>query len=87
MAIVMDSDMHENIGKIVTVGRYLGEVDLVEQKDQWEVSPNMVIGFFIGDELIKKGTCNHQSESRLFRIDDTDTEKQANHETEEDIAR
>lgn len=87
MAIVIGGQVKENDGKIVTVGKFLGEVDTFKKNDFWEVSKPMTVEVYQFGEFKRSETYNMQSESALMRIDDTDTEKQTDHETEEEISK
>jgi hypothetical protein len=65
LAIVVDSSRPENLGKVVTVGEFLGRVSPVEGDDQWAVDVR---------QLCNNGTTAvfFQREKNLMRIDNYD---------------
>jgi len=84
-AIVTDSFLPENIGKIVRVGKYIGKVDSFEDENQWEVCPGMLCVAMINGDVIGTEMVNHQSESRLQRLNDTDENELVKTEIEERV--
>ena len=66
-AIVVNSVVVSNIGKILTVGNFLGKLPSFPQNDLWEVDTELQ--FKNGEKFF---LC---SGSRLQRIDDHNTEK------------
>lgn len=93
MAIVTGNPESPNTGKIVQVGKFVGVPGKVKSKesflnitakDCWEVSQEILWN-------VPNGTPNRMpvpflEEHRLQRIDNTDTEKQTDHEIEEEIS-
>ena len=61
LAVVIGSVVAENNGKVVTVGRYLGDVEDFKQKSHWEISCKVMIdkGFYV----------KHAPQNLLLRID------------------
>jgi hypothetical protein len=61
LAIVVNSSRSENLGKVVTVGNFIGKIEGILGEDAWEVDTPMVTKF---GKII-----HHQRESYLMRID------------------
>ncbi len=70
-AIVISGEMPPNrptnVGKIVTVGNFIGEGDCLGNDDYWEVDKPMI--------CIDGSVRYSNREKNLLRIDDHDTEK------------
>jgi len=65
LALVINSHAEENIGKIVTVGNFVGEIPGIQNNDLWQVDKGMrATGGVYDGQLIY-----FQSESYLMRID------------------
>jgi hypothetical protein len=64
LAIVVNSSRPENLGKVVTVGNFIGKIEGILGDDAWEVDAPMVTKF---GKII-----HHQRESYLMRVDSYD---------------
>lgn len=67
-AIIVDGRVESNIGKIVTVGRFIGRKNGFEAHDLWKINKSLLHIF--GDRHFM---C---SEKLMERIDDTDISQQ-----------
>lgn len=61
----------ENIGKIVTVGVFIGKINGYNGDDFWEVDREIVFHYEHGNG---KGVCFVSHEKDMRRLDDHDTE-------------
>lgn len=68
LAIVVNSICDENVGKIVTVGKFAGKIAGVVGDDQWEVDKPMACLDIRTNSVCKH--VNYQREQNLQRIDD-----------------
>lgn len=64
LAIVVNSYCPENLGKVVTVGNFIGAEDWLEGDDVWEVDVAQMTTS--GEEVYSQRECN------LLRIDNFD---------------
>lgn len=81
LALVINSGRPENIGKCVTVGNFLGELNDLIAVDLWEVDVLQLAKYRYGGMYSDSGVYA-QSEKNLMRIDNHQELKQVERQVE-----